>query len=65
LFVKDKEKQELFFVRNFRSWVFTKLLFGTSLSDLATKADYNEGEMFETVRQHLSVIIDYVNSNGG
>jgi hypothetical protein len=65
LFVKDKEKQELFFVRNFRSWVFTKLLFGTSLSDLATKADYNEGEMFETVREHLFVIIDYVNSNGG
>jgi hypothetical protein len=65
LFVKDKEKQELFFVRNFRSWVFTKLLFGTSLSDLATKADYNEGEMFETVREHLSVIVDYVNSNGG
>jgi hypothetical protein len=41
LFVKNEEQQELFFVRNFRSWVLTKLLFGISFSDLVTKADYN------------------------
>ena len=41
LFVKNEEQQELFFVRHFRSWVLTKLLFGISFSDLVTKADYN------------------------
>jgi hypothetical protein len=65
LFVKNENEEEVFFVRNFRSWVFTKMLFGSSLSDLATKADYNDGETFDMVRAHLSIIVDYVNSNGG
>jgi hypothetical protein len=65
LFVTNENGEEVFFVRNFRSWVFTKMLFGNSLSDLATKGDYNDGEAFDIIRAHLSIIVDYVNSNGG
>ncbi len=65
LFVKTQEGEQLFSVKNFRSWVFTKLLCGNSLSDLVTKADYSDDESFDQMRSHLSIIIDYVNANGG
>jgi hypothetical protein len=65
VFVKSQEGEQLFSVKNFRSWVFTKLLCGNSLSDLVTKADFNDDESFDQMRRHLSIIVDYVNANGG
>ena len=41
------------------------MLCGNSLSDLVTKADFNDDESFDQMRRHLSIIVDYVNANGG
>jgi hypothetical protein len=65
LFIRTQEGEQLFSVKNFRSWVFTKLLCGSSLSDLLTKADYSDDESFDQIRSHLSIIVDFVNANGG
>jgi DUF1009 family protein len=65
VFVRNSFGKQLFAVRNFRSWVFTKLLCGSSLSDTCTKVDYIGGEELDRLREHMTIIVDYINSSGG
>jgi len=65
LFFRSKEGKLLFTVRNFRSWAFTKLLCGNSLSFISTKTDYASAEAVLNLRRHMSVILDYVNCANG
>jgi hypothetical protein len=64
LFVKDRDKRNILVVKEFRSWVFTKMICGSSLSDNSCKDDFNDGDNLDRLRERTSVIIDYINANG-
>jgi len=65
LFVKDQDGRNILVVKEFRSWVFTKMICGSLLSDNSGKDDFNDGDNLDQLRERTSIILDYVNSNGG
>jgi hypothetical protein len=65
LYFRSQEGKLLFSVRNYRSWVFTKLLCGSSISSISSKADYSDVDTLQKLRKHMTIIADYVNCAEG